>query len=60
MMEWMRFIASVVRICLFRAYDMYLSYWFSPSTIAFVQDQHINHSLLIVDLSCGDKIAPKI
>ncbi len=44
----------------FRSYDMCLCYWFSPSTIAFVQDQHINHSLLIVDLSGGDKIAPKI
>ncbi len=33
---------------------------FSAPTIAFVTDQHINHSLLIVDLSGGDKIAPKI
>ncbi len=33
---------------------------FSAPTIAFVPDQCINHSLLIVDLSGGDKIAPKI
>ncbi len=27
--------------------------------VAFAQDPRINHSLLIVDLSGGDKIAPK-
>ncbi|CDT38016.1 hypothetical protein FCV53_02855 [Vibrio sp. F12] len=32
----------------------------SLSITAFVQQQCINHSLLIVDLSGGDKIAPKI
>ncbi|PMO96152.1 hypothetical protein BCS89_09805 [Vibrio splendidus] len=51
---------SMAVIYWLRLYICYIEAGFGLSTVAFAQDPSINHSLLIVDLSGGDKIAPKI